>query len=148
MYLLLLVIHVLLSAAWLGAMVYSLGVLHPRAKRYFAGRDDEFEGLIATLAQGARWKVLGLVAAIGATGLGLLVTAPRPVDGLLLAKVAAYTLAVGVFGYASWWLWPRRIFAVGDEVRWHQRRFRVVATVLVALVAVATALAAVRAHGG
>ena len=45
------------SSAWLGAMVYSLFVLHPQAHRYFR-TETEFEAFIVAVSGGARWKVL------------------------------------------------------------------------------------------
>jgi hypothetical protein len=72
----LLAAHVLAGAAWFGAMLYSLVVLHPRAKSFFRN-PAQFEDFIATLAAGARWKVLGGCMFIALTG-GILLLLREP----------------------------------------------------------------------
>src|SRR5262249_45357457 len=61
------VVHALAGAAWFGAMFYSTFVLHPRARTFFE-RDADFEAFIATVSHGARWKVLGAIGLVAATG--------------------------------------------------------------------------------
>jgi len=68
------VAHVLAGAAWLGAMLYSLLVLHPRARAFF-GSPRQFEDFISYVAAGARWKVLGGAAFIGSCNDGLFLIA-------------------------------------------------------------------------
>src|SRR6185295_15875145 len=63
--------HVLAGAAWFGAMLYSLMVLHPRVRSFFSST-RQFEEFITHIAAGARWKVLGGAAFIALTGVGLL----------------------------------------------------------------------------
>ena len=58
------------AAVWLGAMVHSLAVVQPRAQR-FLGSAERYEAFAAELAAGARWKVLGLCGALGASGIAL-----------------------------------------------------------------------------
>jgi hypothetical protein len=62
------IIHVATAAVWVGAMAYSLTVVQPRAERLLGER---YEAFAAELAAGARWKVLGLAAVLGASGAGL-----------------------------------------------------------------------------
>src|SRR4051812_22590887 len=65
------ILHVLAGSAWFGSMFYSLTVLQPRAKTFFA-TGLEFEEFIAALAAGARWKVLGAFAIVLLSGVALI----------------------------------------------------------------------------
>jgi putative copper export protein len=142
--------HVLAGAAWFGAMLYSLMVLHPRARSFFRS-PGQFEEFIAYLAAGARWKVLGGAAFIALTGVGLLLL---PAAGetstawyaCIAAKVVLFVLAVGLFCFASWKLWPDRVFASPVEIPKYQRRFRIIAFTLLILVGVSTALGVLSSH--
>ena len=141
---LLAVAHALSSAAWFGAMFYSLTVMQPRAKRFFAS-DAEFEEFVATVAQGARWSVLAAFAFVAITGVGLIVVArPVPVTNLWLVivalKVALFALALAIFSYASWQLWPRRIFASPAELPRIRQQFRIVGFALLTIAALSFAL--------
>ena len=66
----LLVVHVLGGGVWVGAMVFSIFVLHPRAEGFFE-RDADFEGFIFHVVHGARWKVFSGVMAILLSGIAL-----------------------------------------------------------------------------
>jgi len=138
------VIHSIAGAAWLGAMTYSLFVLHPRARAYFAG-DAEFEAFIAAVSHGARWKVLLALGLIGLTGVLLMAAQwPRPHlawwFALVGAKIVLFAAAVGLFVYTSWHLWPARLFAAPREVPRLQRTFRRVGQVMIALAALGMTL--------
>jgi hypothetical protein len=130
-------VHVLASAAWFGAMLYSLIVVHPRARSFFRNPGD-FEEFIALLAAGARWKVLGGCILITLTGvLPLLLEAERRSTGgwwCLIAKTVLFALAVGLFCFTSWKLWPARVLASVDERPQFQRKFRLVSVILLTLV--------------
>ena len=119
--------HLLLGAGWLGAMSYSLFMVQPKAARYFRDDDDAHEEFVTTLANGARWKVIGLLAAVAATGVALAVWAPHRTAGWwagLAAKVALLLAASAVFWWVSWRAWPARVFALpAERPRW-RRRFR------------------------
>jgi hypothetical protein len=137
--------HLLLAAGWIGAMGYSLAVVQPRVLRH-GGSPREAEELATFLAAGARWKVVGIIAALAATG-GLLVVLGAASEargagwwGLVAAKAGLLALASVVFWYVSWRMWPRRLFALPDEVAGWQRAFRVVGAVLLTLVGLATVL--------
>ena len=141
---LLAIAHALSSAAWFGSMFYSLSVMQPRARRFFAS-DAEFEEFLATVAQGARWKVLAAFAFVALTGVGLIVVArPEPVTNTWLVivamKVALFAVAVAIFSYASWRLWPRRIFASPAEAPAIRRTFRAVGFALLIIAALSFAL--------
>jgi putative copper export protein len=130
--------HTLVAAAWFGAMVYSLAVLQPRAARFFAS-DREFEDFVATISDGARWKVLTACLLLAATGLGLMVVqwhaAASPAWlALIVVKGGLLLVALALFAYVSWWLWPARILATPEEVPLFQRRFRRVGWSLIGLV--------------
>jgi putative copper export protein len=143
-------VHVLAGAAWFGAMLYSLIVLHPRAKQFFLN-PHQFEEFIAALAAGARWKVLGGCSVIALTGLGLLLL---PGEGqpsatwrvCVASKTVLFMVAVGLFCFTSWVLWPARVLASAEETPKFQRRFRIIALALVALVGVSIVLGVVGSH--
>jgi uncharacterized membrane protein len=135
--------HTLAAAAWVGAMFYSLTVLHPRARQFFQS-PEQFEEFIATVSRGARWKVVSALAFIAATGLFLLPLTWRPASPAWLLLIAAKSLALlaatAVFYHASWRLWPRRIFATPSELPAIHRSFRRVAITLILLAELAIAL--------
>ncbi len=139
----LLVLHGLVAAIWLGAMCYSAFVVQPRAKAYFH-RPEEFEAFVASVSQGARWKVLLAMGVLGGSGgLLLLVPARSPSPAVLWligAKALLLLAATGVFTYVSWRLWPARVFATPDEIPRFQRAFRGVAVIMVAIAAAGFAL--------
>src|SRR5262249_17774016 len=89
--------HLMLGAGWLGAMSYSLFMVQPKAARYFGADDDAHEEFVTALANGARWKVVGLLAAITATGVLLAVWAPHRTTGWW----AGLVVKVGLLAVAS-----------------------------------------------
>ena len=145
LYLATVVVHAMASAAWFGSMFYSFFVLHPRAKKFFAASDEEFEQFIATVAQGARWKVLGAFGVVAISGVLLvLLGGPQPAPalwiGCVVAKTICLLIALAVFCYASWRLWPARIFATPGELPGLRKSFRRVAITLLLLIAMASVL--------
>jgi hypothetical protein len=141
------VVHLLVAAAWFGAMGYSLGIVQPRLRRFFADSPQTYEDLATTLAAGARWKVIGMLAVLAATGTGLVAVA---VAGsatrtgwwwvLIAAKAGLLLAASALFWHVSWRMWPRRLFALPEEQPTHQRAFGRVGWTLAGLAGVATAL--------
>jgi len=143
------VTHVLVAAAWFGAMFYSLTVLHPRAALFFK-KNEDFEALITTMSAGARWKVLGACLLLAASGIWLtLINWRSPVPSIWLVfiglKLALFLVALALFSYTSWWLWPARVFATAEELPLFQRKFRWIAWSLTVLVGLNIALG-VAAH--
>src|SRR6266576_4655528 len=136
--------HVLAGGAWFGAMLYSLMVLHPRARTFFSS-SRQFEEFIAHIAAGARWKVLGGAALIALTGIGLLLF-PGSEDtsngkkACVIAKTALFAIAVSLFCFTSWRLWPARTLASVEEIPKFQQSFRGIAVTLLILVAVSMVL--------
>jgi putative copper export protein len=131
-------LHPLAGAAWLGSMFYSLTVLQPRAKAFFA-TDAEFEELITAISAGARWKVLGAFTFVGLSGVALFALLwradPEPAWLVVMGcKVALFLAALAVFGHVSWRLWPRRVMASPAEVPALQRRFTRVGFTMITLV--------------
>ena len=126
-------VHVLGGGVWIGAMFFSVFVLHPRAERYFQ-RPADFEDLLFTVVQGARWKVLSGVAAIVASGIALVLTHRAAVglwSWLIAAKVALLALVLALFVQISWVLWPRRVFAAEAELPAIRRRFRQIGALMI-----------------
>jgi len=136
--------HVLAAAIWLGAMAYSLVVVQPRSRR-FLGDDERSEGFAATLASGARYPVLALIAVLAISGGALAALGGdegRP-DGwwaLVAIKGVALAIALAVFAWVSWRLWPARIFAAREELPAIRRRFAFAALTLTGLVITGTVL--------
>ena len=133
------IIHAGLAAAWVGGMAYSLFVVQPKLKKYFGPDQDGREALITVIASGNRWKVVGLIAAIAVTGLGLLAITNEhwwihALKGLLLL------LATGIFWYVSWRHWPSRVFATAAELPALQRRLILLASTMLGLTGLAFAL--------
>ena len=58
----------------------------------------------------------------------------------MIGKTLLLVLASAVFWWVSWRGWPRRVFALPDELPAVQRRFRVVAIVMCGLVGLNFAL--------
>jgi len=114
-------VHVLGGGVWVGAMVFSIFVLHPRAEQFFE-RDADFEDFIFTVVHGARWKVFSGVVAILLSGVGLSVWPTHAIAhdgvwlGLFATKLGLFCVAAGSFVYVSWILWPKRTFATAEEL--------------------------------
>lgn len=128
-------VHVLGGGVWIGAMAFSVFVLHPRAERFFAG-SSTFEDLLFTVVHGARWKVVAGIAAIVGSGVALALLRSGPAgaawDAIVVAKVALLGVSLALFCHVSWVLWPRRVFASPGELPAIRRRFRVVGMVMIA----------------
>ena len=147
----LLLVHLGVGAGWLGGMLYSLFVVQPRVPRVLPdpARAEEF---YRELGAGNRWRVVGLIAALAVSGAGLLLL-PSVRSGhsglwwaAVGAKVALLAGASVLFWWVSWRGWPRRVFALPDELPAHQSRFRRVALAMAALVAVAFGLGVLVTH--
>ena len=139
------IIHAGLAAAWVGGMAYSLFVVQPKLKKYFGPDQDGREALTTVIASGNRWKVVGLIAAIAVTGLGLLAITNEhwwihALKGLLLLAATA------IFWYVSWRHWPRRVFATSTERPTLQRQLIVLATTMLALAGTAFAVGVASVH--
>jgi len=140
----LLLAHAGPAALWLGSMAYSLFVVQPRLARVL--RDPaRVEDVYRELAAGNRWRVAGLIGVLGLSGFALVATVPataRPAWwwAVIAAKTALWLAAAGLFWWVSWRGWPRRVFALPEELPALQRRFRAVALALLAVVGTAFVL--------
>jgi Flp pilus assembly protein TadB len=126
-------------------MAYSLFVVQPKLKRYFGPDQAGREAVTAVIASGNRWKVVGLIAVIALTGLGLLAIDHEhwwlhAIKGVLLL------IATGIFWYVSWRHWPRRVFATAAEFPILQRRLVLLAATMLGLAGLAFALGVVAVH--
>jgi uncharacterized membrane protein len=127
-------VHVLGGGVWIGAMAFSVFVLHPRAERFFSG-SSTFEDLLFTVVHGARWKVVAGIVGIVASGIALtwrLAPGGPGWSGLVIAKVLLLVTSLALFIHVSWVLWPRRVFASADELPAVRRRFWWVGVVMIA----------------
>lgn len=123
---------------WLGAMGYSLFVVQPRLARLVAHDTSRIEEIHRELAFGNRWRVVGLIATLWLTGIGLAWL--RPGEWVLVSLKAFLLLAATVlFWWISWRAWPRRVFALPEELPALQRQFRQAALAMFAFVALAFA---------
>jgi Flp pilus assembly protein TadB len=140
---LLVLVHSGVGAVWLGSMAYSLFVVQPRIARVLA--TEPAEDVYRELAAGNRWRVVALIAALALSGLALvpLTDHPRGWWVLVASKTLLLVLASAAFWWVSWRGWPRRVFALPDELPAVQRRFRVVAIVMFGLVGANFALGVV-----
>jgi Flp pilus assembly protein TadB len=139
------VLHAGLAAAWVGGMAYSLFVVQPKVAEFYRQDPEGRELLTVTIASGNRWKVLGLIATIAASGLALLAV-DRDGWWIHLIKAVLLLAATGLFWYVSWRHWPRRLFATAAELPAYQARLRLLATVMLVLAGLAFALGVVAAQ--
>lgn len=131
-------VHVLGGGVWIGAMAFSVFVLHPRAERFFNG-SSTFEDFIFTVVHGARWKVVAGIVGIVASGVVLTLQLTPGVagwTGLVAAKTGLLLTSLALFIYVSWVLWPLRVFASAEELPAVRRRFWWVGVVMIACNAV------------
>jgi uncharacterized membrane protein len=127
-------VHVLGGGVWIGAMVFSVFILHPRAERFFT-RASEFEDFIFSVVHGARYKVLAGIAAIVASGAALAVRHAATAGAwtwLVAVKVALLLVSLALFLHVTFTLWPRRVFAREDELPAVRRRFWWIGVVMIA----------------
>jgi uncharacterized membrane protein len=149
MALLLTLLHVGVATLWLGGMTYSLAVVQPRVPRVL-GDPARAEDLYRELASGNRWRVVGLIAVLAASGAALAAFVGRGQSAgwwaAVAVKVVLLAAASALFWWVSWRGWPRRVFALPAELPTEQSRFRRVALVMAALVGVAFGLGVLAAH--
>jgi hypothetical protein len=144
----LMLVHLGVATLWLGGMTYSLFVVQPRLGRALAD-PVRVEDVYRELAAGNRWRVVGLIAVLALTGVGLVLV----YDGrsavwwlAVAAKLGLLVAASALFWWVSWRGWPRRVFALPAEIPAEQARFRRVALVMAGTVGAAFVLGVVAAH--
>lgn len=149
----LVLLHAGVAALWLGSMAYSLFVVQPRLGRMVGTDPTRVEDAQRELAQGNRWPVTGLITVLWLSGIGLTVLGAGDGSGgfagsggsgwwwaAVGAKAGLLAAATALFWWVSWRGWPRRVFALPDELPALQRRFRAVALAMFALVGTAFAV--------
>lgn len=135
--------HLGLTASWLGAMGYSLGVVQPKVTRFFPD-ERQREEFLTILAHGNRWRVVALLATLIVTATAVLLTSPGAmVSTGYAAALVPHLAAAGVFAHVSWQHWPARVFALPAELSGYRRRLRALAWTMLGLVG--TAFLAARA---
>lgn len=126
-------IHVLGGGVWIGAMVFSVFILHPRAERFFS-RASEFEDFIFSVVHGARYKVLAGIVAIVVSGVALALAhldTGAAWSWLVAAKVVLLLVSLALFLHVTFTLWPRRVFAREDELPAVRRQFWWIGVVMI-----------------
>lgn len=130
-------VHVIGGGVWIGAMVFSVFILQPRADAFFQ-RDADFEDFIFSVVHGARWKVFAGIVAIMLSGVALSVWPGHAIVSddplwlsLYVGKLLSFVIAAALFCYVSWVLWPKRTFATAEELPAIKRHFFRVGAVMV-----------------
>ena len=95
--------------------------------------------------------VTGVHHVLQSTGIGLLLLPsqePLPAQFYLCvyAKTALFVIAVGLFCYTSWVLWPARVMASEKEIPGFHRTFRLIAITLLLLVGLSMTIGVVSSH--
>jgi hypothetical protein len=145
---LLVLAHLGVGAVWLGSMTYSLFVVQPRVSRAIAD-PAKAEDLYRELGAGNRWRVIGLIVALAATGVLLIFIHDGRSWTWWFAITLKAVLLVGasaLFWWVSWRGWPQRVFALAAEIPGVQARFRRVSVAMAALVACAFVVGVAAAH--
>jgi hypothetical protein len=129
------VIQTVVLAAWFGAMVYSIVMVQQFQLR--AADPDEFEDVGQLMASGSRRRILRLAVLIAISGTGLAISratdTPRPSTEwivLMCIKLVLFVIACGAFAYQSWWVWPKRVFALPAEMPGVRRTFLITSLVM------------------
>lgn len=129
-------------------MAYSLFVVQPRVVRVLPD-PVRAEDLYRELGAGNRRLVIGLIALLALSGVGLLFVQSGHTWIWWLTiglKVLLLAGAAALFWWVSWRGWPRRVFALPEEIPAEQARFRRVALSMAALVGAAFVLGVAAAH--
>lgn len=129
------VLHLVVAAAWLGSMLYSLNVVQPKVDRFFPDEESREEFLVA-LAHGNRWRVVALMAVLLLSGVAVVVVSPELRIGFAVS-LALYGCAAAIFYNVSWRHWPARVFALPEELPGFRRRLRLQAWTMLELVGTA-----------
>lgn len=143
--------HAGVAAVWLGAMTYSLFVVRPRLVSMVGEDPERVERAQQELARGNRWPTVAILATLLGTGVALVALrggGPGWWWALTATKTALLAAAGGVFWWVSWRAWPRRVFALPDELPALRSRFHAAALTMAALVACAFALGVVQGGTG
>ncbi|GAA1536213.1 hypothetical protein [Kribbella lupini] len=139
------ILHAGLAAAWVGGMAYSLFVIQPKLAKFYARDPDSREALTLIIASGNRWKVIGLIGVIAASGVVLLLLDTSH-WWIHLVKAVLLLAATAIFWHVSWRHWPHRVFATAAELPTYQRRLRILATIMLGLTGTAFALGVAANH--
>lgn len=140
-------VHVWAWGLYLGTLLYIYFRLFPDMRRWLAD-DERFEAFSITTGHGLRWWIYGALALAAASGAALLARADArgPEFAVLMGvKIALFALALAVYTYVSYVMWPARVFVAAGDRPAEQRRFFRVALGLIVLL-VAQALLGAAAH--
>jgi hypothetical protein len=130
----LLVVHIWATAIYWGALSYSYLRLYPQM-REFLESEERFEQFAITVGAGLRWWVFGTFMLIGVSGAALAaVSVPATPSAMwrlfIAAKVLVLVELLAVYAYASWVMWPERIFAAPADLPRIRKRFTAVSWVI------------------
>ncbi|MBB4931355.1 Flp pilus assembly protein TadB [Lipingzhangella halophila] len=137
-------VHASAGALWLGAMAYSLFVVRPRLAGMLDGDDEtRMEEAQQLLASGNRWPTASLIVVLWLSGIGLVAAHGGGSYGWwagVAVKALLLTTATALFWWVSWRGWPRRVFALPEELPALRRKFDAIAAAMLALVGATFAL--------
>lgn len=105
--------------------------------RMVGGDPARVEEAQRELAHGNRWPVVGLIAVLWLSGVGLVLVeggGPTRWWAAVALKAGLLGAASALFWWVSWRGWPRRVFALPDELPGVRRRFRGLASTMFVLV--------------
>ncbi|NKY89344.1 hypothetical protein [Nocardia veterana] len=122
------VIQTLFLAVWFGSMVYSVVVV--QQFQFKAEDPEEIEEMGQMMADGSRQRIARLAIIAGISGVMAAITravhTPAPGGAwvaLMIVKAVLFVVACAAFGFQSWWVWPKRIFARTEEMPGIRRTF-------------------------
>jgi hypothetical protein len=108
-------------------------------RRQETGQWVRISEFLTVLAQGNRWRVIGLIAVLLVSGV-VVTTSTAAVVGFAVA-VGLDAVAALAFVEVSWRHWQRRVFALPEEVPGYQQALRVRARAMLVLVGIAFVIA-------
>lgn len=122
------VFQTVVLAAWFGAMVYSIVVV--QNFQFHVADPENYEDVGQQMADGSRRRIARLAVLIAISGTAAAISRANVDPGpstewvvLMCVKLVLFVIAVGLFAYQSWWVWPQRIFALPAEMPAVRRKF-------------------------
>ncbi len=110
--------HVFAVISWLGAMYFNLVLIFPGYRRATDTIDAE-KHLYQVQGTRAGYWLYAFIGITATTGLLLVLTNPGAslLDGKYLIKASLLALMAGCHLVGTYLIWPRIMFALGDEAR-------------------------------
>jgi len=126
-------VHVFATISWLGAMYFNLVLIFPS---YRAGAKDIQQERRMYQVQGTRaaYWLYAFIIFTFSSGIFLAVVQERSVlDSFLVIKISLLAVMAACHLIGSYFIWPRIMFSLGDEVRRYLNRYQFTMLVSAAL---------------